>query len=91
MTNATADATVEVQGYLSDPNIPRTEDPLHFWATQKGVYPHLRCLALEFLCTHASSVPRERIFLKAGEVVNKKRNRLHPCSVEQVLFFNKNL
>ncbi|KAG1934532.1 zinc finger BED domain-containing protein [Pimephales promelas] len=57
MKNATADATVEVQRYLSDPNIPRTEDPLHFWATQKGVYPHLHCLALEFLCTPASSVP----------------------------------
>ncbi len=91
MTNATADATVEVQRYLSDPNIPRTEDPLHLWATQKAVYPHLHCLALEFLCTPASSVPCERIFSKAGEVVNKKRNRLSPRSVEQVLFLNKNL
>uniref|UniRef100_A0A669B7A9 HAT C-terminal dimerisation domain-containing protein n=1 Tax=Oreochromis niloticus TaxID=8128 RepID=A0A669B7A9_ORENI len=63
--NATADATVEVQRYMADPLIPRTEDPLHFWATRKNVYPHLHKLALQFLCTPASSVPCERIFSKA--------------------------
>ncbi|KAG9261818.1 zinc finger BED domain-containing protein 4-like [Astyanax mexicanus] len=88
--NATADATVEVQRYLSDPIIPRTEDPLRFWASQKNVYPHLYHLALEFLCTPASSVPCERIFSKAGEVVTKKRNQLNPSTVEKILFLNKN-
>ena len=33
--------------------------------------------------TPASSVPCERIFSKAGEVVSKKRNRLSPGTVEK--------
>ncbi|KAJ4936575.1 hypothetical protein JOQ06_001164 [Pogonophryne albipinna] len=74
--NATADATVEIQRYLAEPNIGRLEDPLSYWQTQKHVYPNLHKLAVTFLCTPASSVPCERVFSKAGEVVSKKRNRL---------------
>nr|XP_023652308.1 uncharacterized protein LOC111835835 [Paramormyrops kingsleyae] len=35
--SSTADATVEVRQYLSDPNIPRTEGPLRFWNMQQAV------------------------------------------------------
>lgn len=87
--NATADATVEVQRYMADPLIPWTEDQLLFWATRKTVYPHLYRLALQFLCTPASTVPCERIFSKAGEIISKKRNRLGSRTVEQILFLNK--
>ncbi|XP_028428641.1 zinc finger BED domain-containing protein 4-like [Perca flavescens] len=55
--SATANATVEVQRYLSEPNIQRSEDPLQFWAQHKHVYPHLYVLARNILCTPASSVP----------------------------------
>jgi len=88
--NPTADATVEVQRYLAEPNIGRLEDPLNYWQTQRHVYPNLYTLAVTFLCTPASSVPCERVFSKAGEVVSKKRNRLSPKSVEKILFLNKN-
>lgn len=86
----TSDATVEVQRYLSEPNIGRHENPLEYWERQKLVYPNLYNLSLAFLCTPASSVPCERIFSKAGEVVSKKRNRLKPKTVEKLLFLNKN-
>ncbi|KAK0139038.1 Zinc finger BED domain-containing protein 1 [Merluccius polli] len=66
--NVTADATVEVQRYLSEPNIGRLENPLEYWERQKLLYPNLHKLALAFLCTPASSVPCERVFSKAGEV-----------------------
>ena len=49
----------------------------------------LYILSLKFLCTPASSVPCERVFSKAGEVVSKKRNRLSPKVLEQILFLNK--
>ncbi|XP_041920524.1 E3 SUMO-protein ligase ZBED1-like [Alosa sapidissima] len=88
--SATANANVEVQRFLSELNIPRSEDPLQFWAQHKHVYPHLYVLARNILCTPASSVPCERVFSKAGEVVSKKRNRLSPGTVEQILFLNKN-
>ncbi|KAK0151151.1 Zinc finger BED domain-containing protein 1 [Merluccius polli] len=88
--NTTADAIVEVQRYLKEPHINRSDDPLQYWNTHKPLYPHLYILSLKFLCTPAFSVPCERIFSKAGEVVSKKRNRLSPKVLEQILFLNKN-
>ncbi|XP_047671233.1 zinc finger BED domain-containing protein 4-like [Tachysurus fulvidraco] len=89
--SATANATIEVQHYLSESNIPRSENPLQYWHKHKHIYPHLYMLALGFLCFPASSVPCEWVFSKAGEVVSKKRNRLRPSTVEKILFLNKNL
>ncbi|XP_030011319.1 zinc finger BED domain-containing protein 1-like [Sphaeramia orbicularis] len=89
-SNATADAIVEVERYLAENNLRRNEDPLEYWHTQKHVYPHLYHLALRFLCSPASSVPCERVFSKAGEVISKRRNRLKPETVKKVLFLNKN-
>ncbi|XP_034529273.1 zinc finger BED domain-containing protein 4-like [Notolabrus celidotus] len=88
--NVTADATVEVQRYLAEPNISRLENPLEYWERQKMLYPNFYSLAHSFLCTPASSVPCERVFSKAGEVVSKKRNRLKPQTVEKMLFLNNN-
>nr|XP_055033929.1 zinc finger BED domain-containing protein 4-like [Misgurnus anguillicaudatus] len=88
--SATANATIEVQRYLSEPNIPRSENPLQFWQQHKHIYPHLYMLAVSFFCSPASSVPCERVFSKAGKVVSKKRNGLSPSTVEKILFLNKN-
>ncbi|XP_032428162.1 zinc finger BED domain-containing protein 1-like [Xiphophorus hellerii] len=73
--NVSADATVEVQRYLSEANISRQENPLEYWANHRSLYPNLYKLALIYLCTPASSVPCEHVFSKAGEVVSRKRNR----------------
>ncbi|KAM9726418.1 E3 SUMO-protein ligase ZBED1-like isoform 2-T2 [Menidia menidia] len=89
-SNATADAIVEVERYLAEKNLRRHEDPLVYWHTQKHVHPHLYCMALKFLCSPASSVPCERVFSKAGEVICRRRNRLKPETVKKVLFLNKN-
>ena len=89
--NATADATVEVQRYLTDPPLPWTADPLAYWTDHKNVYPNLYVLAIKFLCMPATSVPSERVFSKCGEIVCKKRNRLKPSTVEKIVFLNKNI
>lgn len=67
--SATSDATKEVQRYMTDPPLQRSADPLAYWSTHKAIYPHLYQLSKLFLCTPASSVPCERIFSKAGEIV----------------------
>ncbi|TWW53090.1 hypothetical protein D4764_0012630 [Takifugu flavidus] len=85
--NATADAIVEVQRYLSAPPLERSQDPLVYWTTNKARYPNLYHLANQYLATPASSVACERVFSKAGEMVSKKRNRLKPSTVEKLLFF----
>ncbi|XP_056879562.1 uncharacterized protein LOC130520027 [Takifugu flavidus] len=49
--NATADAIVEVQRYLSAPPLERSQDPLVYWTTNKARYPNLYHLAKpEFMC-----------------------------------------
>ncbi|TKS67810.1 hypothetical protein D9C73_000866 [Collichthys lucidus] len=39
--NATADATVEVQRYMTVSPLQRSEDPLTYWKNHQNVYPHL--------------------------------------------------
>ncbi|CAI5637704.1 zinc finger BED domain-containing protein 1 isoform X1 [Oreochromis niloticus] len=89
--NATADSIIEVQRYLAERNIPRSEDPLTYWGNRRTSYPNLFHLVLQFLCTPASSVPCERVFSKAGEIVSKKRNRLNAKTLNKLIFLNKNL
>ncbi|XP_029289099.1 uncharacterized protein LOC115009315 [Cottoperca gobio] len=75
-SNATADSILEVQRYLAESNLPRKQDPLQYWKSNERAYPHLHELALKCLCSPCSSVPCERVFSKAGELVSKRRNRL---------------
>lgn len=90
-SNATADSIVEVQRYLAESNIPRTQDPLEYWKCNQKTYPNLHQLALKYLCTPSSSVPCERVFSKAGELVSKRRNRLSAKMLQKLLFLNKNV
>ena len=89
--SVTASATIEVQWYLADAYLDRVEDPLVYWARNAGVFPHLYKLAMVHLAIPATSVLCEQIFSKAGQVIDKKRNRLSPGNVDKILFLNKNL
>lgn len=88
--NATADSITEVQRYLAETNIPRNQDPLKYWKLNQKIYPNLHQLALKTLCSPSSSVPCERVFSKAGELVCKRRNRLGAKTLQKLLFLNKN-
>jgi len=89
-SNSTADSIIEVQRYLAENNIPRAEDPLQYWKKNQKIYPNLHQLALKMLCSPSSSVPCERVFSKAGELVCKRRNRLGANTLQKLLFLNKN-
>lgn len=86
----TADATTEVKMYLNDTYLPRNGDPLQYWEAHKVMFPNLYVLATKYLSVTATSVPCERIFSKAGDVINIKRSRLSPYLAEQIIFLNKN-
>ena len=85
------DAFVEVKRYFEEKNIDRKDDPLLWWKGNGTRFPHLMVLAKKYLAIPGSSVPSERLFSKAGELVSARRSRLKPKNVDMMLFLNKNL
>lgn len=83
----------ELRMYLDDAILHRKEDPLIWWKDRQKIYPWLSILARKYLSIVATSVPCERIFSKAGQVITERRNRLKSTNVEKILFLhcNKNI
>lgn len=67
------------------------DDPLVWWKTNSGCYPELSRFAKQRLTVSATSVPSERMFSKAGQLINAKRACLSSSHVDKILFLNKNL
>ena len=84
------DAAVEKQQYLQHKNIERHEDPLKWWEQNSAHLPYLQRVAKKYLCIPATSVPVERLFSKAGEVIAARRSNIKPKNVDMILFLNKN-
>ncbi|CAI6346412.1 unnamed protein product [Macrosiphum euphorbiae] len=61
-------------------------DPLEQWEDMKNVFPLLYKQARINFSVVASSVPCERLFLKAGATMNQARNRLTSSRMEKLLF-----
>ncbi|KAF0704824.1 zinc finger BED domain-containing protein 4-like, partial [Aphis craccivora] len=64
-TNPTATATVEVDKYLQEGLLARSENPLKWWKENKNVYPRLFSVMRKRLGIMITSVPCERIFSKS--------------------------
>jgi len=90
-TGASVAGIVEVDKYLNEPLISRQENPLAWWVERKKVYPRTYELVKRRLCMIATSVPCERVFSKAGQVVTEKRSRLATNKISQILFLNHNM
>jgi hypothetical protein len=81
--------TSELSLYLKSPVIPLQQNPIRWWDTNDitNSFPILAKIALKYLGSMATSVPSERLFSKAGQIVTQQRNRLKGKRVSQVLFF----
>nr|CAI5847648.1 unnamed protein product [Callosobruchus analis] len=88
--NATSKAIIEVQRYLEIDILARHEDPLKFWRQQHFNFPNLSSIAKERLCVLATSVPCERQFSKASQMITDRRNKLSPSKAEKLIFLNSN-
>jgi hypothetical protein len=66
----------ELERYLKNPRVSKDTDVLLWWDDNEHRYPHLAKLARDYLAIPASSVPAERVFSRAGDLISKKRNRL---------------
>ena len=51
-------------------------DVLKWWKINRVRYPNIFLLASKYLCITAISVPSEKIFSKAGEIMSKKRSQI---------------
>uniref|UniRef100_A0A3Q3FFT6 BED-type domain-containing protein n=1 Tax=Labrus bergylta TaxID=56723 RepID=A0A3Q3FFT6_9LABR len=89
--NPTADSVLEVRGFIEEPLVPRSSNPLTWWQSRRVVYPRLCEFMKRRLCIVATSVPSERVFSKTGQIVSERRSRLSSSKVRQLVFINANL
>ena len=65
-------------------------DPCQFWARNADRFPSVAKLARKYLAIPATSVPSERVFSAAGNIVTARRNCLSPDNVNMLVFLCKN-
>lgn len=82
---------LEIDMYSSEPEIHRNCSPLQWWKNRANQYPALSYLAKRHLAVVATSVPSERVFSTAGQVVSARRSRLTPHNVKKIMFMHYNM
>ena len=80
---------VELSRYTESPLCDRKKDPLIWWRENEMNFPNLAKQARTYLAIPATSVPSERVFSKAGEIVSAKRASIKSKNVDMILFLNK--
>ena len=82
---------VQIETYLAEKTIHRTESPFEYWGKNKERFPSLATTAAKFLSAPSTSVDSERLFSTASNILDEKRNRLSGDHVETLIFLKKNL
>ena len=83
---------LEMKKYLSVPKLERKECPILWWKkTGSREYPLLFEVAKKFVPMPATSVPSERAFSDAGNVLTKKRNKLGKETANMLITLHTNL
>ncbi|XP_071105253.1 E3 SUMO-protein ligase ZBED1-like [Haliotis cracherodii] len=81
----------EVSVYKGEECIPLLCDPLEWWCENQYRFPLLPRLAKSLLCIPGTSVPSERIFSTAGDIVTAQRATSSCDHVNMLIFLKKNL
>ena len=85
-------ASSEVDRYHTEAPLPLScKNPLTWWEMRATQYIHLSALAKKMLCIPATSVPSERVFSVAGNIINEKRFRLKPDNIDKLIFLYENM
>jgi len=82
----------EFQHYFDVVELPALEeyDPYLWWSTNKNQYPILYKLAMKYLHIPATSVPSERLFSDAKNLITLQRTRLSSSIINQLMFLKRN-
>ena len=65
--------------------------PFQWWASNYQNFPNVSKVAKMYLAIPATSVPSERIFSKAGLVIDQRRSNLLPKHAERLICLSHNL
>ncbi|XP_059085101.1 zinc finger BED domain-containing protein 4-like [Tigriopus californicus] len=86
-------ATNELHLYLTEvPRISRQSDPLNWWVkVSKERFPHIYQVGIKYLAIPATSVPSERLFSSAGDILREKRSNLGDDIVTSLICLHANL
>ena len=76
----------DLKHYLNQPTLSLGVDILKFWDTHGPIYPYLKKNVDPYLTMVATSIPSERLFSKAGQVVTDSRNRLTGKYLNKLVF-----
>nr|XP_055035499.1 E3 SUMO-protein ligase ZBED1-like [Misgurnus anguillicaudatus] len=90
-TQPTSEIEADIDSYRKETPISLTACPLEWWRVNSHRYPLLSTLAKSYLSVPATSVPSERVFSVAGDIVNAQRAQLLPDNVDMLIFLKKNL
>jgi hypothetical protein len=81
-----------LQAYYNEAILePLLINPLLWWNANKQTYSSIAKIAHCLLARPSTSVPCERLWSEAGNIVNEKRSRLDPDSVSMLTFIEHNL
>jgi len=83
---------LEMRKYLSLPYLERKSNPIIWWKNiGSKQFPLLFQTSKKYSCMTATSVPSERVFSKAGHIINQKRTRLDPRTANELITLSTNL
>jgi hypothetical protein len=82
MTSTTSQDELAKYRNIADP--PEGQDPLDWWRLHQNDYPVLKHLAFALLAAPASTSADERLFSRAGNVVNEQRPHTQQQLAEHV-------
>lgn len=91
VTSSRQRAQAEVVKYKETDSLALDGNVLDWWKSHQAEFPLLANLAKTYLCIPGTSVPSERVFSSAGDIVNSQRSVLSPEHVDQLVFLKKNL
>ena len=83
-------AVIEINRYIEDTFLGRKEDPLLWWKKNQHYYPLMTKLVKTKFNIIGTSLPCERLFTKAGNLICERRSRLKTKNIEKLLFLNAN-
>lgn len=84
-------AKQEMEVYMNSDMLNLKTDPLLWWREHSWRFPLLSALAKQRLSVPATSVPSERVFSTAGDILSAQRAAMGADKVDMLIFLKKNM